>query len=200
MLKVGITGNIGSGKSLVCDMFKVYGIPVYDADSEARKLMENDETIIRLVKKEFGEESYTDNKLNRSFISKQVFADFHKLHLLNAITHPVIIQHSQEWMNNQNAPYVIKEAALIFESGSAKGLDVVIGIDAPYSLRVQRVVQRDGLSREEILKRNEQQIDQDMKMKLCDFIIINDNKESLIKQVDELHKKLLTYKPEKKKA
>ncbi|MEI6184474.1 MAG: dephospho-CoA kinase [Bacteroidota bacterium] len=200
MLKVGITGNIGSGKSLVCDMFKVYGIPVYDADSEARKLMENDETIIRLVKKEFGEESYTDNKLNRSFISKQVFADFHKLHLLNAITHPVIIQHSQEWMNNQNAPYVIKEAALIFESGSAKGLDVVIGIDAPYSLRVQRVVQRDGLSREEILKRNEQQIDQDMKMKLCDFVIINDNKESLIKQVDELHKKLLTYKPEKKKA
>ena len=199
MLKVGITGNIGSGKSLVCDMFKVYGIPVYDADSEARKLMENDETIIRLVKKEFGDESYIDNKLNRSFISKQVFSDFHKLHLLNAITHPVIIQYAQEWMDKQNAPYVIKEAALIFESGSAKGLDVIVGIDAPYSLRVQRVVQRDGLSREEILKRNEQQIDQDMKMKLCDFVIINDNKESLIKQVDELHKKLLTYKPEKKK-
>ena len=198
MLKVGITGNIGSGKSLVCDMFKVYGIPVYDADTEAKKLMETDETIIRLVKKEFGEESYIDDKLNRPFIAKQVFGDFHKLHMLNAITHPVIIDHAQEWMTKQNAPYVIKEAALIFESGSAKGLDVVVGIDAPYSLRVHRVVQRDGLSRVDILKRNDQQIDQDMKMKLCDFVIMNDNKESLIKQVDELHKKLLTFKKEDK--
>jgi len=97
-------------------------------------------------------------------------------------------------MNKQTAPYVIKEAALIFESGSAKGLDVVIGIEAPYSMRIQRVIQRDGLSREEVLKRMDKQIDQEMKMKLCDMVIHNNNTVSLIKQVDDMHKKLMSYK------
>jgi len=194
MLKVGITGNIGSGKSLICDIFRIYGIPVYDADLETRLLMETNETIISLVKKEFGEESYIDDKLNRSYLAKLVFSDFHKLHLLNAITHPVVIEHAQQWMNKQTAPYAIKEAALIFESGSAKGLDVVIGVEAPYSMRIQRVIQRDGLSREEVLKRMDKQIDQEMKMKLCDMVIHNNNTVSLIKQVDDMHKKLLNYK------
>ena len=194
MLKVGITGNIGSGKTMICDIFRIYGIPVYNADVETRLLMESNETIIHLIKKEFGEESYIGDKLNSSYLAKLVFSDFHKLHLLNAITHPVVIEHAQQWMNKQTAPYALKEAALIFESGSAKGLDVVIGIEAPYSMRVQRVIQRDGLSREEVLRRMDKQIDQEMKMKLCDIIIHNNNTESLIKQVDDTHKKLLNYK------
>ncbi len=194
MLKVGITGNIGCGKTMICDMFKVYGIPVYNADIEAKKLMETNPEIIRLVTKEFGEESYIDNKLNRAYLAKKVFSDFHQLHLLNAITHPIVIEHSLAWMNKQDAPYVIKEAALIFESGSANELDVLIGVDAPYNLRIERVVHRDGLSREEILKRMEQQMDQEIKMKLCNFVINNNEKQSLIQQVEDIHKQLLICK------
>ncbi len=198
MLKVGITGNIGCGKTMVCDMFKVYGIPVYNADIEAKKLMETDAEIIRLVTKEFGAESYINNKLNRAYLAKKVFSDFHQLHLLNAIIHPIVIEHSLAWMNKQDAPYVIKEAALIYESGAANELDVVIGVNAPFNLRIQRVVQRDGLSREDILKRMEQQMDQEIKMKLCNFVINNNEKQSLIEQVEDIHKQLLAYKVQKR--
>ena len=196
MLKIGVTGNIGSGKSIICDMFKAYGIPIYNADLETRNLMETNDHIIRMVKKEFGEQSYLNHKLNRSYISAIVFSDAHKLNVLNAITHPVVIEHAQKWMDKQTTAYAIKEAALIFESGSAKGLEIIIGVTAPLNIRIQRVMKRDGLSREEILKRMDKQINQDMKMKLCDIVIYNDdnNTETLKKQVDEIHQRLLNYK------
>jgi len=196
MLKVGVTGNIGSGKSIICDMFNAYGIPIYNADLETRNLMETNDEIIRQVKKEFGEQSYLNNKLNRPYISQIVFSDAHKLQTLNAITHPKVIEHAQKWMDKQTTPYTIKEAALIFESGSAKGLDIIIGVAAPLSIRIQRVMKRDGLSREDIMKRMDKQMDQDIKMKLCDIVIYNNdnNYETLKKQVDVIHHRLLNYK------
>ena len=195
MLKVGVTGNIGSGKSLVCEMFKDYGIPIYNADLETRKLMESNEEIISLIKKEFGEESYINQTLNRTYLSEIVFSDSHKLEILNSITHPVVIKHALEWMNKQTTAYVIKEAALIFESGSAKGLDIIIGVSAPLNIRIQRVIKRDGLCRDDIMKRIDKQIDQEIKMKLCDFVIYNENDDvtSLKQQVDKIHNCLLSY-------
>ena len=196
MLKVGVTGNIGSGKSLVCELFKEYGIPVYNADIETRNLMETDEEIISKVKKEFGEQSYINHTLNRTYLSEIVFSDAYKLQLLNVITHPVVIKHALEWMEKQTSVYAIKESALIFESGSAKGLDFVIGVASPLYIRIQRIVNRDCLSRTEILKRMDKQIDQQLKMKLCDFVIHNNyNKtDNLKEQVAVIHQKLLTFK------
>ena len=197
MLKVGVTGNIGSGKTTVCELFKAYGIPVYNADSEAKKIMSSSETIIADIKKHFGEEAYINNQFNSAYIANIVFSDFHQLHILNAITHPAIIEHAMQWMNQQTTPYAIKEAALIFESGSAEGLDVVIGVEAPNNLRIKRIMKRDSLDREEVLKRMDKQIDQEMKMNLCDYVIKNDEKSSLIEQVEALHKKLVALANDK---
>ena len=191
MLKVGITGNIGSGKTMVCELFKAYGIPVYNADIEAKKIIDTDEPIIAAIKAHFGEKAYINNHLNKSYISNIVFADLHQLHILNAITHPVIIQHALKWMNQQITPYAIKEAALIFESGSAEGLDIIIGVESPDNLRIKRVMERDSLNRQEVLNRMDKQIDQAIKMNLCDYVIKNDSTCSLIEQVESIHKKLI---------
>jgi dephospho-CoA kinase len=120
-----------------------------------------------------------------------VFNDPGKLELLNQLAHPPTLRDAANWMNRQHAPYVIKEAALIFESGSAEGLDYVIGVKAPLALRIKRVMERDGLSREEILKRASRQIDENIKLRLCDFIINNDEQELVIPQVLELHRHLM---------
>ena len=198
MLRIGLTGGIGSGKSTVAKIFEVLGIPVYYADRETRRLMNDDNTLINEIKNHFGPESYTSEGLNRAFISAIVFNDPVKLALLNSLTHPVTIQHASDWMQKQSTPYVVKEAALIFESGSNKGLDYVIGVNAPKELRIKRVMERDKITREEVVKRMERQMNEDEKMKLCDFIITNDEQQLMIPQVISLHEKFLQKsKPEK---
>lgn len=190
MVRVGLTGGIGSGKSTVAKIFEVLGIPVFYADAEARRIMNEDEELKKNIIKNFGEASYTNGKLNRSYMASIVFNDNYKLDLLNSLTHPATIKNGEEWMLQQPGPYAIHEAALIFESGSATSLDKVIGVWAPQPLRIKRVMERDGLSRDEIIKRMNRQIDEDMKMKLCDFVIVNDEQQLVMPQVLELNKQL----------
>ncbi len=189
-LRVGITGGIGSGKSTVARIFEVLGIPVYYADAAARRLMNEDESLRQSIVQAFGAEAYTGHELNRSYIANVVFNNPEKMALLNALTHPATIRDAENWMQQQKAPYVLKEAALIFESGSAAGLDYVIGVFAPEALRIQRVMQRDGISREQVKQRMDRQIEESVKMKLCDFVIRNDEQEMLIPQVLKLHQYL----------
>lgn len=189
MLRIGLTGGIGSGKTTVAKIFETLGIPVYYADDAAKNLMNTNPELKAAVIKNFGEETYKDGALDRKYLASIVFNDKEKLALLNSLTHPVTIQDAAEWMEKQTSPYVIKEAALLFESGSAKQLDYVAGVYAPQHVRVKRVMDRDGLSAEDVMKRISRQIDEEMKMKLCNFVITNNDQQLVIPQVLELDKK-----------
>lgn len=193
-LKVGITGGIGSGKSTVANIFKTLGIPVFDADTAAKKVMNEDVALREKITELFGDEAYTNNELNRKFIASIVFNDAYKLEQLNAAVHPATIAAGEAWMDKQTSPYTLKEAAIFFESGSATGLDFIIGVFAPQHIRIQRVMQRDNISREEVLSRMSKQIDEFLKMKLCDFVIHNNEQSLLIPQVIKVHEQLLTTK------
>lgn len=190
MVRVGLTGGIGSGKSTVAHVFEILGIPVYYADREAKRLMNEDPEIRQQLITHFGEEAYADNVLDRRFIAEIVFKDKEKLQLLNSLVHPVTIARAEEWMLKHKTPYVIKEAALIFESGSQENLDYVIGVSAPLNLRIQRTMKRDGVSREEVLNRMQNQIQESIKMRLCDFVVRNDEQHLVLPQVLALHEKL----------
>jgi dephospho-CoA kinase len=192
MLRIGLTGGIGSGKSTVAKIFEVLGIPVYYADAASRRLMNEDPQLVKEIIHHFGEKSYNEGKLNRTYIASIVFNDPEKLSLLNAISHPATIADANKWIGKQTAPYIIKEAALIFESGSAEHLDAVVGVYAPAPLRIKRTMDRDQATQEEVKKRMERQIDEELKMKLCDYIIVNDEQQLIVPQVMALHKKFIT--------
>lgn len=193
MLKVGITGGIGSGKSTVSRIFELLGIPVYYADTAAKEIMQTDEALKKAVKEHFGADIYgPDGKLDRAALGKIVFNDKDKLELLNSIVHPATIRHSDEWANRQTSPYVIKEAALLFESGSFQYLDKIIGVSAPQAMRIARVMKRDHVTREEVLARINKQIDDNIKMRLCDYVIHNDEQQMVIPQVLALHQQLIS--------
>ena len=191
MLKIGITGGIGSGKSIVAKVFEHLDIPVYNADTAAKSLMEKDPALRASITDLFGPEAYLNGTLNRSFISSLVFKDPSLLAALNALVHPATIQYGNEWMNRQSAPYVIKEAALIFESGTQAELDYVIGVYAPQALRIHRVMQRDTVTREQVMQRMANQLDESLKMKLCDVVVVNDDQQLVLPQVLALHEKFL---------
>lgn len=197
MLKIGITGGIGSGKSTVSNMFKVLGIPVFDADSEAKNIMENNANVKHQLIEEFGDAVFVDGKLNRKHLSSIVFTDAYKLEKLNAIVHPAAIEAGLNWAAQQTAPYVIKEAALMFEAGSAFNLDYVIGVYAPQALRLKRVMHRDNVGRHDVLNRMSKQINETIKMRLCDFVIVNDEQQLLIPLVLKLHEQFLASAADK---
>jgi dephospho-CoA kinase len=191
MLKIGLTGGIGSGKSAVAGIFNVLGIPVFDADTNAKLVMETDASLSAAIKELFGEESYLEGKLNRQYIANLVFSDAFKLDQLNALVHPATISAANNWMHQQTTPYVIKEAALLFEAGSAAHLDFIIGVYAPQHIRIKRVMDRDNVTREQVLARMNRQINEEIKMKLCDFVLVNDEQQLLIPQVLRLHEKFI---------
>lgn len=192
MLKIGITGGIGSGKTTVCKIFELLGIPVYYADAAAKDIMTRDPELAAQIRQHFGEAAYdTAGTLNRKFIADIVFNDKNKLLLLNSLVHPATIRDSNQWAERQQAPYVLKEAALMFESESFHYLDKVIGVYAPQPLRVHRVMKRDNISRNEVLARIHKQMDETIKMRLCDYVIHNDEQQMVIPQVLALHEKLL---------
>lgn len=193
MLKVGITGGIGSGKSTVCQVFETLGIPVLYADTLAKQLMAQDLTLQAAIIQLLGTEAYIDKQLNKSYIANIVFHDKNKLAQLNAITHPAVIAYGEDWMKCQKTAYVLKEAALFFESGSNKNMDVMIGVAAPLHLRIERTMHRDAISKEAVMERISKQMDDEAKMKLCDYVIINDDKVSIIDQVLAIHHKLLLH-------
>jgi dephospho-CoA kinase len=195
-LRIGITGGIGSGKSLICKIFASLQIPVYDADLMARNLMTSDLVLINQIKKEFGDSSYQlDGSLNREYLSKKVFNDASKLKKLNQLVHPRVGVDSENWIERNKAyPYVVKEAALLFESGANKSLDKIIVVTAPEPLRVQRVLNRDkSRTEEEVIKIIRSQMDEEEKIKMADFIIRNDETELVVPQVLKLHERFIAF-------
>jgi len=197
MLKVGVTGGIGAGKTLVCKIFEVLGVPVYYADEAAKELMQQNEKLIAELKIHFSDTVYDGVNLNRKYLSNLIFNNPEKRELLNNIVHPYVIQDGIEWMKKQQSPYAIKEAALIFESGSQESLDYIIGVFAPNSLKILRTIKRDHSSREEVLQKIESQIEDGIKMKLCDDVITNDEQHLLVAQVIAIHEKLCRMAVEK---
>lgn len=190
-LRIGLTGGIGSGKSMVAHIFKVLGIPVFDADTAAKQVMETDVYLRKSLIETFGTETYTDGHLNRKYLANIVFNDQFQLERLNALVHPATIAAAEKWALEQDAPYTVKEAALFFEAGSSIGIDYMIGVYAPQHLRIKRVMERDGITREEVKARMQKQIQEEIKMRLCDFVILNDDQNLLIPQVVKLHEQFL---------
>jgi dephospho-CoA kinase len=191
MLKIGLTGGIGSGKTTVARVFTTLGIPVYHADLEARRLMENEPTLIGLIRHHFSEKAYENGRLNKSYISSIVFNDKKKLDLLNSLVHPFTIEDGKQWMRRQKSAYAIKEAALIFESGSQGEFDLIIGVYAPEALRLFRTMQRDHIDKAIVKSRMQNQIKEEIKMKLCDEVLMNTEQELLLPQIINLHHQLV---------
>jgi len=191
MLKIGLTGGIGSGKSTVAKVFESLGVPVYKADDEAKKLMATDPQLIDLIKKHFSEEVYKEGKLDKAYLASVVFNNKEKLNLLNSLVHPFTIEDGKSWMKRQQTSYAIKEAALIFESGSQGEFDFIVGVYAPETLRIHRTIQRDKTDKERVRLRMQNQIKEEIKMKLCDEVLINNEQKLLVPQIIALHEKLL---------
>ena len=193
MYRVGLTGGIGSGKTTIAAIFQVLGIPVSNADQEAKRVMNEDPQLRAAIISHFGEETYAGGVLNRKYLAGQVFSDPVKLELLNSLVHPATIREGQKWMLElgDRFPYAIREAAILFETSAAGHLDFIIGVYAPATLRIHRTMQRDRITREEVLQRMKYQIDEEIKMRLCDAVIINDDQQAVLPQVLELHQRLL---------
>lgn len=190
MLQIGITGGIGTGKSLVCAMFEALGAPIYDADTAARELMNTDPIIKEGVIKHFGAESYTPEGLNRAYLAKIVFVDNQKVKILNSIVHPRVGEHYQQWRDSQTAPYILKEAALMYESGSWKMLDKVVVVTAPLAVRLERIRKRDPHRTEaEILGIIGKQMSEEEKIVRADYLINNDGQTPLQPQIQSLHER-----------
>jgi len=188
--QVGVTGGIGSGKSLVCRIFSALGIPTYDADSRAKKLMTTDRILVESIKKEFGSLSYHGSgELNRQYLAEKVFQYPDQLQKLNALVHPRVADDYYHWLaTHKKASYVIKEAALLFEAGSARNLDKIVSVYAPEETRLKRVLARDAHRTEKAVKEiMANQMNEEEKMKMADFVIKNDDSELVIPQVLRLH-------------
>lgn len=193
MLKIGITGGIGSGKTTVCKIFEQFEIPVYYADIKARELMNKDSILINELKQEFGEDIYSEaGELVRPKLAEIVFNNTTKLQKLNALVHPAVQRDFKQWASNQNnAPYVLKEAALMFESGSYKDLDYVVTVSAPKDVRIERVVARDDAKKEDVEKRMANQLSEEERLQRANYVIKNDGSEAVIPQVRKLHQLFL---------
>ena len=185
---IGLTGGIGSGKTTIANHFMEANIPVYIADDEARKIMQSEE-IIDSIRKTFGDSIFDDAILNREKLSKIVFSDPEKLKQLNAIIHPAVRKHFQNWvLNHKNAPFVIYEAAILFESGSYKNCDLIITVTAPLETRIQRVIQRDKTTREQVLQRINAQWNDDQRIAKSDFVIENVNPKTTKTEINKILK------------
>ncbi|MCA6078664.1 dephospho-CoA kinase [Fulvivirga sedimenti] len=188
MKQIGITGGIGSGKSLVARIFNCLGIPVYDADNRAKWITNHDPAIIEKVKSLLGEFAYRDGQLDRNRVSSQVFGKPELLENLNSIIHPAVGEDYKKWVLQQNTSYVLKEAALLFESGSFRQLDGIIHVSAPMDLRIKRTLERDKQrGREQIEAIIARQMNDDERLAKSDFEIINDGHTLVIPQVLKLH-------------
>lgn len=194
-LQIGITGGIGSGKSLVSKIFAVLGIPVYDADSRAKNLMTTDRILRDQIAKEFGNLCYhPDGRLNNAYLASVVFKAPERLLRLNQLVHPRVAEDYHGWViGNEQSPYVIKEAALLFEAGSYKALDKIIVVTAPVDMRIDRVLKRDQhRTKEDVQRILKSQMAEEEKIELADFVILNDGTQLVIPQVLALHKQFVS--------
>lgn len=188
-LKVGVTGGIGSGKSLICQIFVKLGVPIYDADSRAKWLMNNSPDIKKDIIKAFGKDSYKQGQLNRDYLADYVFNDDKKLKILNSIVHPAVGEDYMSWVGQQkDHAYVVNEAALMFEANVDKRIDKVINVSAPEEVKIERILSRDPFrTREEIQAIMNKQLTDKAREKRSDFTIVNDGKNMILPQVIELH-------------
>ena len=191
MFKIGITGGIGSGKTAVCMVFETLGIPVYHADTRAKQLMNTDLELKATLKGYFGDGIYSIETLDRRQLANIIFNDPVALEKVNSWVHPVVARDFENWCTMQTSPYLIEEAAIIFESGMAQRFDKVILVTAPEYLRIERVCARDQISPELVRKRMDNQWSDEKKIPLADYIIYNDNEHLITPQVMEIHSKIL---------
>ena len=187
---VGLTGGIGSGKTTVAQMFKALGVPVYNADDEAKALMQSSEIIKGELIQLLGDTCYQNGQLNRSFIASKVFADKALLEKINAIVHPKVAAHFEQWRSNQNAPYVIKEVAILFETGSQDLFDFILTVTAPVETRIQRVMDRDQKTKSEVELVIKNQLSETEKINQSHFVIFNNTISNTERDVVEIHKKI----------
>ena len=187
MLRVGLTGGIGSGKSLIARILRILEVPVFEADVEAKKLMEQDPELIGSIKGRFGDHIYSGGKLDRKSLASVVFKDPAALKELNAIVHPVVRKAFSNWADRQNAPYVVMEAAILAETGGHSAFDRIIVVSAPEELRIQRVMQRDGVEEEAVRSRMKNQATEEERLAIADHVIVNDGKQMVLPQALSIH-------------
>jgi dephospho-CoA kinase len=192
MFQVGLTGGIGSGKSLVCSVLEKLGVAVYYADKQARDLMNTHPELKKQIQVYFGPEVYRDGILNSAFLAREVFEDQLKLTKLNALVHPAVREHYSTWLKSQvEAPYVVEEAAILFESGLDQYMDLTVLVYADEEERIRRVMKRDGVDRTQVKRRMNAQIPEEEKKKLADYLVFNDGREMLLPQIIKLHHTIL---------
>lgn len=189
MLKIGITGGIGSGKTTVCRIFQILGIPVFNADEVAKKSMESNPILVSQIKSRFGEEVYfSTGQLNRKYLSEIVFKDSDALNELNGLVHPISIQAFEVWSSQQTSAYCLREAAILFESGAYRSCDYTILVFSPEALRIERVMKRSQISEDAVRSIMNKQMPEEEKKKLADFLLINDESNAILPQVLKYHR------------
>lgn len=192
MLRVGLTGGIGSGKSLICSILEKFRVPVYYADAEARRLMNSDPGLKDQIRALMGEKAYRKEELDRKYLADRLFGNQEMLEAMNDLVHPAVHKDFNAWTQAyKKAPYVVKEAAILFESGAYRDLDSTVLVVAPTELRIRRVMERDRCDREAVLKRMGHQMGEDELKKLASHVIVNDGQQMLLPQVIELHDSML---------
>lgn len=193
MIKVAVTGGIGSGKSIVCRLFSALGIPVFYADSEANRLMKEDPDVKNNIISTFGNEVYLSNgDIHRKKLADLIFNDNIALMKINEIVHPAVRNSFSQWTEKQTTKYVIQEAAIVFESGASELFDKIITVYAPDELRIKRVMERDQVSREKVIERMNNQLSDEFKISKSDFVIVNNDIEMIIPQVLKIHNNLIS--------
>lgn len=197
-MKLGITGGIGSGKTSVCKVFHVFGIPTFSADPAAREILDNDEGIKKRINSIAGKDLYTRGLLDRSALATLIFNDSALLAKVNELVHPAVFENFRKWAFSQDAPYVIMEAAILFESGANMLVDKVATVIAPIGQRIQRVIQRNNLTREQVMERIRNQMDDEQRIKLSDYVINNSEKDLIIPAVLKVHEDILKLIRQKK--
>lgn len=191
--KLGITGGIGSGKTSVCRVFDVLGIPVFSADKTASEIMESESSIREKLNSIAGKELYLSGHLDRMLLASIIFNNISLLDMVNALVHPVVFDHFRQWVERQTAPYVIMEAAILFESGASKYVDRVATVVAPVEQRVERVIKRNKLTREQVLERMRNQMDDESRMKISDYVISNAENDMIIPAILKINDDILTF-------
>ena len=190
--KLGITGGIGSGKTSVCRVFNVLRVPVFSADREAQLIMETDNTIIKSINSIAGKDLYINGNLDRMALAKIIFNDNTLLEKVNLLVHPAVFDRFSHWVLEQTTPYVIMEAAILFESGASKFVDRVATVVAPVVQRVERVIHRNKLSREQVMERMRNQMDDETRIRLSDYVISNSENDMIIPAILKIHDDILT--------
>jgi dephospho-CoA kinase len=190
-LKLGVTGGIGSGKTTVCKVFSVLGIPVFSADDEAKKIQESDRDLQLKINSFAGRDLFPDGKLDRAGLARLIFSDKELLEKVNSVVHPAVFRSFREWAVNQNSPYSIMEAAILFESGAFKMMDRIVTVVTPMEERIERLVRSKRLSREQIIERIKNQIDDESRIARSDFVIFNSENEMIIPAILGIHDEMI---------